>query len=108
MNVARLNMSHGTPEYHAEIVNRVREAAKQTNKTIAIMVDTRGREIRTGKVEDGEVELKPGDSFTLYGDSRLGDSNGVSITIPDLVQHARLDDRILIDDGTIGTNCNWN
>ena len=101
MNVARLNMSHGTPEYHAEIVNRVREAAKQTNKTIAIMVDTRGREIRTGKVEDGEVELKPGDSFTLYGDSRLGDSNGVSITIPDLVQHARLDDRILIDDGQL-------
>ena len=101
MNVARLNMSHGNSEYHADVVARIRKAAAMTNKTVAIMVDTRGREIRTGTVAGGEVILETHNNFTLYNETQEGDANGVSVSLTDIVHHVRLEDRILIDDGQI-------
>ncbi len=101
MNVARLNMSHGSLTSHEATLRRVRQAAVNMNTSIAVMLDTRGREIRTGELKDGQAILERHQSFTLYSDIRLGDENGVSITYQDLYRHAIIGDRILLDDGQI-------
>ena len=101
MNVARLNMSHGDDASHAAIVARIREAADACGATIAIMVDTRGREIRSGKIEGGQVLLDAGQPFTLYADGRSGDESGASISLQSLDRHARPGHRVLVDDGQI-------
>ncbi len=101
MNVARLNMSHGSPKTHRETLQRVRQAAANMNTSIAVMLDTRGREIRTRELQDGQAMLERHQSFTLYGEDRPGDLNGVSITYQNLYKHAVIGDRILLDDGQI-------
>lgn len=101
MNVARLNMSHGDETSHAQSVARVRQAAKACDTIVAIMVDTKGREIRTHEVENGEVLLERHQSFTLFADKRLGDSQGVSLTYSGLYKYAKPGQRILVDDGQI-------
>jgi len=94
-------MSHGDEASHAEIVTRIREAAEACGATIAIMLDTRGREIRSGKVVNDQVLLNAEQPFTLYADERVGDETGVSISLQSLHRHARPGHRVLIDDGQI-------
>ncbi len=101
MNVARLNMSHGDETSHAETVARIRAAADACGATVAIMVDTRGREIRSGKVVDDQVLLNAEQPFTLYAEERMGDENGVSISLQSLDRHAKPGHRVLVDDGQI-------
>ena len=101
MDVARLNLSHGTFEGHAESLSRIRRIAAETGRNVAVMVDTRGREIRTGILNGGSAHLEPGATFMLYGDDRPGDVAGVSVSHPSLHDHVRLRDRILLDDGLI-------
>jgi pyruvate kinase len=101
MNVARLNMSHGDEASHTETVARIREAAEACGATVAIMLDTRGREIRIGKVENDQLLLNAEQPFTLHADERVGDENGVSISLQSLDRHARPGHRVLIDDGQI-------
>jgi pyruvate kinase len=101
MNVARLNFSHGTPEEHRDRVERIRRASDQTGAHVAIMVDTKGLEIRAGKLTGGQVDLIPGESFTLYADSRLGDTSGVSVTYRGLGEEVRPGHRVLLDDGAL-------
>lgn len=101
MNVARLNLSHGDHDYHRKLIELVREVAAQEKTNIAIMLDTKGVEIRTGILEEGEVVLEPGHFFTLYTDGRKGNVQGVSITYKDLPSDAKPGDRILIDDGKL-------
>jgi len=101
MNVARLNLSHGNLEAHGERVSKIRQAAEAMEANVAVMVDTRGREIRTGRIEGDTTELTPGQEFALYNDGRDGTSEGISISHTTLHDHVKLRDRILLDDGTI-------
>lgn len=101
MNVARLNLSFGTLTEQKERLKRVRAAANELNKHVAIMVDTRGLEIRTGKLEGGEVNLLAGDKFSLYTDGRSGDAAGVSISYKGLSEEIKSGVGILLDDGAI-------
>ena len=101
MNVARLNLSHGTLESHAERLQKLRRVAAELNSNLAIMVDTRGREIRTARLADGLAVLEPGQTFTLYADDRLGSKDGVAVSHASLHDHVKLRDRILLDDGLI-------
>ena len=102
MNVARLNMSHGSAESHAATLRRVRQAAQSLGATVAIMVDTRGREIRTGQLRGGKALLERNQRFSLFADgARAGDQTGVSVTHPSLAAHVAAGDRVLIDDGQI-------
>ncbi|VDP58063.1 unnamed protein product [Heligmosomoides polygyrus] len=71
MNIARLNFSHGTHEEHAKVIEMVREAAKDHIDPVAIALDTKGPEIRTGLLVDGEVILEPGKSILLSTDPSL-------------------------------------
>jgi pyruvate kinase len=101
MNVARLNLSHGTHEAHKEQITRLRTAASQVGTNIAIMIDTRGIEIRTGLLKQGAVDLLPGANFCLYTEDRQGDDTGVSITYRKLFEEVRQGIPILLDDGAI-------
>ena len=101
MNVARLNLSHDSLDSHSERLRRVRQVAETMNANIAIMVDTRGREIRTGRVDGGAVELQRDQEFMLYNDDRIGTTDCVSVSHPTLHDHVKLRDRILLDDGVI-------
>jgi len=101
MNVVRLNLSHGSYAEHEERIERIRKVAKRIGAQIAIMVDTRGIEIRTGKLAGGQAELMAGGPFTLYTDDENGDYTGVSITNRSLPQEVTPGTPILLDDGAI-------
>lgn len=100
MNVARLNFSHGTHEEHGKRINTLREEAQKMGKHLGILLDTKGPEIRTGKVPDTGVELKNDTEFILDTDVKtLGSSNRVGITYPDLWKEVSPGTHILLDDG---------
>ncbi|MGR3913944.1 MAG: pyruvate kinase [Gammaproteobacteria bacterium] len=101
MNVARLNMSHASIAAHTAALHRIREAARAQQATLAIMVDTRGREVRTGKLDGGKLLLERGRAFSLFNDGRSGGERGVSTTHPDLAPFIKAGDRIMLDDGQI-------
>lgn len=103
MNVARFNFSHGSHEEHAERIALVRQVSEQLGIPVALMLDTKGPEIRTGLLKDGKkVSLEQGKEFTLYTEEREGDETGCSINYQQLVYDVRKGDTILIDDGLIG------
>lgn len=101
MNVVRLNLSHGNYEEHARRVKLLREIAAEERAHVAIMVDTRGIEVRTGTLPGGPVELNPGQEFRLYSDGRAGDEQGVAVSYPRLPEEVRIGDTILLDDAAI-------
>ncbi len=101
MNVARLNMSHGSLESHASTLQRLRRAAKTLRATLAVMVDTRGREIRIGKLAGGKILLERNQRYCLFDEVRCGDQSGVGTTHPNLSAHVKVGDRVLIDDGQL-------
>lgn len=101
MNVARLNLSHGSYESHQATIGQVREAAENVSKPVAIMVDTRGIEIRTGKLDTDSIKLKRDDHFTLHMKEQIGDSHGVSATYKKLIDDVEVGQPILLDDGAI-------
>ena len=101
MNVARLNLSHGTFAEHRARIDRVRAAAEQAGAFTAILADTKGSEIRTGLVSGGEAELKIGEAFELYFDARTGDACGVSVSNTKLGDVIQPGAAILLDDGAI-------
>jgi pyruvate kinase len=101
MNVARLNLSHGTHHKHSQQILNLRAAAKELGRNIAIMIDTRGIEIRTGLLEGGTATLIPGEIFSLHTENQAGDASGVSITYQKLFEEVRKGVPILLDDGAI-------
>ncbi|HFD80042.1 MAG TPA: pyruvate kinase, partial [Gammaproteobacteria bacterium] len=101
MNVARLNLSHGSHAAHSRQIEVLRGVARELGRNIAIMIDTRGIEIRTGLVEGDAVELVPGEPFSLHADGRTGDATGVSISYLRLHEEVRAGTPVLIDDGAI-------
>jgi len=101
MNVARLNFSHGTHEEHRKRLECVREAASELSANVGIMLDTKGVEIRTGRLEGGAAMLAVDDSFILYKEDRLGDSGGASVSYPELAEEVSPGAAILLDDGVI-------
>ena len=101
MNVARLNFSHGDHEYHLKNMTRIRAISQELGKPIAIMLDTRGPEIRLELFENKKVELKKGQTFTLCTQSILGNSERASITYKELPRDIHEGTTILIDDGLV-------
>ena len=101
MSVTRLNLSHGTFEEHKQRVHRIRSAAAEIGAQVAIMIDTRGIEIRTGRIADKSLELVSGEPFTLYTDGRRGEAGGVSVSYQRLALEVNPGDTILLDDGAM-------
>ncbi len=101
LSVVRLNLSHGNYAEHGERVQRIREAASLSDSHVAIMVDTKGIEIRTGTLADGPVQLSPGQKFSLFCTEHPGDSEGVSISYHKLSAEVDVGTTILLDDAAI-------
>lgn len=101
MNVARLNLSHGSYQEHQKRIQRIRKVAKELGSHVAIMVDTRGIEIRTGKLTEPSIFLSVDNPFTLYTDDRVGDKTGVSISNHSLPDEVSPGTPILLDDGAM-------
>ncbi|MFC4304800.1 pyruvate kinase [Cohnella boryungensis] len=102
MNVARLNFSHGDYEEHGNRIKTIRQASQELNKTVAILLDTKGPEIRLGKLKEEPIELVQGEYITLTTEEILGDINRVPVTYKDLPSDVSVGSTILIDDGLIG------
>ncbi|WP_340701191.1 pyruvate kinase [Brevibacillus borstelensis] len=102
MNVARLNFSHGSHEEHAARIVNIRRACEETGKQVAILLDTKGPEIRTGTLGVDSVELVEGNRMILTTEEVAGTAERVSITYAELPRDVKAGDTILIDDGLIG------
>ena len=102
MNVARLNFSHGDFEEHGARIKNIRQAEKETGKIVAILLDTKGPEIRTGKLKEEPIELIQDQKIILTTDEILGDASKISVTYRQLPQDVSIGSTILIDDGLIG------
>lgn len=101
MDVARINFSHGNYQDQEPRITNFKEVRKRTNRPVALMLDTKGPEIRIGKFENGEIELREGAIFTLVNEDILGDQTRVSITYKNLHNEVNVGTMILINDGLI-------
>ncbi len=100
MNVTRLNFSHGTWEEHANRIALIKEARKISGANLAIMLDTKGPEIRLGYLGEA-VNLTAGKKVVLTGRSIIGNKDILPITYPELSRHVKAGDLIYISDGLI-------
>lgn len=101
LNVCRLNFSHGSHEEHKKRIDAIKKVRGEMNLPIAIMLDTKGPEIRLGDFTEGTIELEQDDIFTLTTRDILGDKTIVSISYKGLPQDIQVGGRILIDDGLV-------
>lgn len=101
MNVARLNFSHQSYDFHRENIQTLKELREEMGVPLGILLDTKGPEIRTGEVKGGSVELKTGDEFILTTDMIEGDEKRTSVNRPNLPTALKRGDTVLLDDGKI-------
>jgi pyruvate kinase len=101
MDVARLNMSHGTHAEQAERYYRVRRAGDQVGKAVGILADLQGPKVRLGRFKDGPIMLESGDPFTITTEDILGDQSICSTTHKQLPQDVHPGDSVLLDDGKV-------
>lgn len=101
MNVARFNFSHNTHEIQKQRMDALKAAREKKNRHVAILLDTKGPEIRLGDFENGGVNLEAGQMFTLTGEKVTGNEKKVSVSYYDLSKDVNIGTRILIDDGLV-------
>jgi pyruvate kinase len=101
VDVARMNLSHGTYDVHEAVYANVRKAADDSGRAVAVMVDLQGPKIRLGKFEGGPYELAEGDIFSITTEDVLGTKDLSSTTFKGLPQDVKAGDFLLIDDGKV-------
>lgn len=101
MNVARLNFSHGTHQEHSVTIAAARQAAREQRSNLALLLDTKGPEIRIGTFTESRVTLIPGHHFTLATYKTEGNERLVHINYPDILNDVKPGMNILLDDGLI-------
>src|SRR5450759_2470116 len=101
MDVARLNLSHGSYADHEAVYVEVRKASDELGRAVGVLVDLQGPKIRTGRFPNGPVLLVKGARFTITVDDIPGDQDGVSTTYKGLPGDVKPGDRLLIDDGKV-------
>ena len=102
LNVCRFNFSHGSHEEHKGRIDMVKKVREELNRTIAILLDTKGPEIRTGNFADPEVLLEEGSEFTITMDEVVGTKEICTVSYKGLADDVKEGDTILIDDGLVG------
>ena len=101
VDVVRLNFSHGTAEDHLKRADLVKEIARKTGRTVAIMCDLQGPKIRIGKFKDGKVMLEKGQRFALDATCAMGDQERVGLDYKELPRDVEAGAVLLLDDGKI-------
>ena len=102
LNVCRLNFSHGSHEEHKGRMDLVKKLREELNMPTAILLDTKGPEIRTGKFDAPEVLLEEGQTFTITMKDVMGDKERCTVSYKGLANDVKTGDTILIDDGLVG------
>ena len=101
LNVARLNFSHGDFSHHGEVVKRIRAAADETGRRVAIMADLPGPKMRIGKIDPEPINLSPGDHFCLASEDIVGNAQRVSMSFGDLPRVVKPGNRLYLNDGLV-------
>lgn len=101
MNVARFNFSHGSQEGHLEHIRLLKETSEQVGIPVAVLLDTKGPEMRLGKFKNSKVQLEKGQRFILTAQDIMGDEHIVSINHKNLPQEVRPGVAVLLSDGLI-------
>ena len=101
MNVARCNFSHATYDEHKKRMDMIKKLRKEVGQPVAILLDTKGPEVRVKNFKDGRVTLEDGQLFTLTADEVEGTKDKVSVTYNRLYEDLEVGMRVLIDDGLI-------
>lgn len=101
MNVARFNFSHGSHEEHKQRMDMVRAAAQKVGVPVALMLDTKGPEIRLGLFKNGSIQMKAGNEFTLTARDVEGDDTICSVSFKELPKDVSTGDHILLSDGLV-------
>ena len=101
MNVARCNFSHGVYEEHKKRMDTVKKLRKEVKKPVAILLDTKGPEVRVRQFKNGKVSLQEGQLFTLTSEEVEGTEEKVSVTYGRLYEDLEVGMKVLIDDGLI-------
>ncbi|MCL5993901.1 MAG: pyruvate kinase [Firmicutes bacterium] len=101
MNVARLNFSHGTHGEHAETIAAARQTALEQEQNLALLLDTKGPEVRIGTFPEGSITLKEGEPFTLTIKDVPGSKEVVSVNYLGIVNDVKAGMKVLLDDGLI-------
>jgi len=101
MNIARLNLSHGSYEIHSEYIQIIRRVSRRLGIPVAVLVDLPGPKYRTGRLKDGRAVLKKGSRLTLTTGDIEGDAALVAVNLPGLVEDIKVGDEVLLDDGAL-------
>ncbi|HLS61190.1 MAG TPA: pyruvate kinase [Virgibacillus sp.] len=101
MDVARLNFSHGDFAEHGARIKNIKQAAKEVNKSVAILLDTKGPEIRTGSFKNGEASIQEGNNVSVSMKDVVGTAERFSVTYGELIDDVHIGSKILLDDGLI-------
>lgn len=101
MNVARINFSHGTHEEHKKTIEKIKAVREKLCRPVAIMLDTKGPEIRLGKFKGGSAEIRAGEEFVLTVEDTEGTDRRASVSYAELPGQLKAGDSILLDDGSI-------
>ncbi len=99
VNIFRVNFSHGTKETHRETIELLQQLKKEVSQPVTILVDTRGPEIRIGTFENGSVQLTSGQQFTFYKKEIVGNTEGVSLSKANILNHITVGAEFLANDG---------
>jgi pyruvate kinase len=101
VNVFRLNFSHGTHEDKAKIIEHIRKINTTEPYNIAILGDLQGPKLRVGDIENGQMEIEPGDTLTFTNDKVVGNKERIYVSYPDLHTDVKIGNTILINDGKL-------
>lgn len=104
MNVARLNFSHGTHDEHLEHIQNLKTARKELRQPLAIMLDTKGPEIRVGAIKKEGIALRAHQHLELVAEDIEGDEQRISVRPPFVLNHLQVGTRILFDNGYISSH----
>lgn len=99
MNVARLNFSHGDHNVHGDRIDRLREMSQVSGYNVAVLLDTKGPEIRCGEMENGSLSFKTGDLVDVVREPVLGNTTRFHVDCPELFEDVVAGNTLLIDDG---------
>ena len=99
MNVARINMSHATPEEKVAVVASVKEVRKMTGKNVAILFDTKGPEFRNGMLENDQITLTEGETIRIVKESVLGNQERFSVNYPQAIDNLEIGSIVLLENG---------
>jgi pyruvate kinase len=101
MNVARVNFSHGTPEYQRDLIRKIKRIRRTLNEPVAILQDLQGPKIRVGIIDGGIVQLQAGQEFILTADNVSGNAHRASVSLNTLPHEVKTGQPILLADGNI-------